>query len=85
MRIVSEHLLITPPQVDGRIFAVSDRRFRRESNKSRALLARRSERKDGVVVVTDILCLDFERFLQVIHCEYVLALKLTEDSRSRTT
>jgi hypothetical protein len=70
--------------VDGRIFAVSDRRFRRESDVSRELLARRTERKDGVIVVGDTLHLDFERFLQVIHCEYVVALKFIEDSRSRT-
>jgi hypothetical protein len=60
---------ISPMQVDGEIFTISDRRFRRESERSRELLTRRTERPDGIIVIEDMKALDFERFVEAIHCE----------------
>jgi hypothetical protein len=56
-------------QVDGEIFSVHGLRFRRESEKARLLLSRKSERPDGIIVIDDLRAVDFERFLDVIHTE----------------
>jgi hypothetical protein len=55
--------------VEGRIFTMSDRRFRRESDEAKELLARKAERKDRIVIIKDMKATDFERFVQAVHTE----------------
>lgn len=57
-------------KVDGRIFTVFSRHFRLESEQTRELLARTTERPDGVIVIDNMKALDFERFVEAMYCGY---------------
>jgi hypothetical protein len=61
-------------QVEDRIFTMSDRRFRRESDEARELLSRKSERKDRIIIIKGMKAMDFERFVQAVHTEFVFLL-----------
>jgi hypothetical protein len=50
---------------------VFNRRFRLESDQARELLARKTERADGVIVIDNMKALDFERFIEAIYRECV--------------
>jgi hypothetical protein len=64
-------------QVEGELFQVHGYIFERESDTARGVLARRSERPDGIVVIEDLTAAEFERFLTAVYCKYVLSLVLS--------
>jgi hypothetical protein len=53
------------------LFRVNERVIYGESDKTKALLARKAERLDGVIVLEDATALDFDRFLEALYCRYV--------------
>jgi hypothetical protein len=49
--------------------------LRTDSPKTLDILARQKERLDGIIVLSDLTALDFERFLTVLDSKYVYDIR----------